>query len=152
MFSPRSSPWLTRTAGVAAIGRLPSGWRRRCLARVVLALLAAASVARGQGTNVANEYNVKAAFLYGFSRYVEWPAAAFADVHSPFVIGVLGSNLFSDRLDVIAAAKKIQERPIVVRRFPSLDDYTPCQILFVPKETSPETRAAAIEKSLTIPS
>ena len=52
---------------------------------------------------------------------------------------------------MIAATKKVQERPIVVRRFPSLDNYTPCHILFVPKQTAPETRAAAIEKSLTDP-
>jgi hypothetical protein len=93
------------------------------------------------------EYNVKAAFLYSFGRYVEWPADAFSDAGGAFVIGVLGSDPFGGALERIAATKKIQERTIVVRRLKSLDDYKPpCHILFVPRTVPPEQQTAAIQK------
>ena len=40
-------------------------------------------------TNVSREYQIKAAYLYQFGRYVQWPADAFAAPQSPFVIGVM---------------------------------------------------------------
>lgn len=36
---------------------------------------------------------VKAVFLYNFTQFVEWPAAAFPSAEAPFVIGILGPDL-----------------------------------------------------------
>lgn len=81
---------------------------------------------------IANEYAVKAVFLYNFGKYTEWPATAFADASAPFVIGILGEDLFGGALDEVAAKGTIGERRIVVRRFASPDQYRqPCHILFV---------------------
>jgi hypothetical protein len=90
------------------------------------------------------EYNVKAVFLYSFGRYVQWPAEAFGGSRDPFVIGVLGDDPFGGALDKISQTKTIQGRPIVVRRFNSLDDYQACHVLFIPKTTAAEWQAAAI--------
>ena len=97
------------------------------------------------------EYAIKAAYLYQFSRYVQWPADAFANDRSPLVIGVLGTDPFGGILEEIARTKRIEGRPIVVRRFASMAEYTPCHILFVSSSVGPEQRAAAIQKSATVP-
>ncbi len=50
-----------------------------------------------QSGEIDREYAIKGAFLYNFGRYVQWPAAAFADDHAPFVIGVLGTERVRER-------------------------------------------------------
>lgn len=98
--------------------------------------------------SLPNEYTVKAVFLYNFGRYVEWPEKAFANASDPFVIGILGEDLFGGSLDEIAAKKSILGRRIVVRRFASLEDYRPpCQILFVSRSLSREKQAAAVKQT-----
>ncbi|MBC8117680.1 MAG: YfiR family protein [Candidatus Saccharimonas sp.] len=84
-----------------------------------------------QGVVIDREYELKAAYLYQFARYVEWPKNAVPGDDTTFVIGVLGQDPFGIHLDRIAAAKTIQGRKIVVRRFASAKDYQPCHILFV---------------------
>lgn len=107
---------------------------------------AAAQTAAPVSVNPQHEYNVKAAFLYSFGRYVDWPPTVFGGREAPFVIGVLGEDPFGGALDRIAESKQIQRRPIVVHRMSSLEAYRPCHILFVPKTTSKEIQAAAIQK------
>ena len=58
------------------------------------------------------EYRIKAAYLYQFGRYVDWPAKAFSDPKAPFVIGVLDEDPVASNLEQIAQIKKIQDRPI----------------------------------------
>jgi len=80
---------------------------------------------------VAGEYEIKAAFLYNFAQYIEWPSNGVADAGDTFVIGILGEDPFGDAFDNIARDKTIQGKRIVVRRFATVEDYTPCHILFV---------------------
>jgi hypothetical protein len=99
-----------------------------------------------------NEYTVKAVFLYSFGRYVEWPAQAFDNAASPFVIGILGEDSFGHTLDEIAAKKTIQGRRIEIRRFASLKDYhSPCHLLFVSRSLSQEQQAEIISKMAGTP-
>ena len=98
-------------------------------------------------SDVNREYLIKAAYLYQFGRYIQWPAHAFAHDGSPLVIGVLGTDPFSGVLEKIARTKRIEGRPIAVRRFVSMAEYTPCHILFVSSSISAEQKAAAIHKS-----
>jgi hypothetical protein len=93
------------------------------------------------------EYAIKAAHLYQFGRYVPWPANSFANDGSPLVIGVLGEDPFGGVLQEIARTKRIEGRPIVVRRFASMAEYTPCNILFVVSSLSPEQKTAALQKA-----
>lgn len=96
--------------------------------------------------SVSREYAIKAAYLYQFARYVQWPASAFSSDTSPVVIGVLGTDPFGTVLDEISRTKQIDGRAIVIRRFASLSDYTPCHILFVGASISADQKIAAIQK------
>ncbi len=98
-------------------------------------------------SEISREYAIKAAYLYQFGRYVEWPAQSFADNRSPLIIGVLGTDPFGGILEEIARTKRIEGRPIVVRRFTSMADYPACHILFITSSVGPEQKAAAIQKA-----
>ncbi len=118
---------------------------------VVAATWLAAPVAGQQEpepVNPPDEYTVKAAFLYAFGRFIEWPPQTFADASEPFVIGVGGTDSFGGALNEIAAKKTIDGRRIVIRRFATPDDYRPaCQILFVSRSLTNEQQAAFLKKT-----
>lgn len=96
---------------------------------------------------VNREYAIKAAYLYQFGHYIQWPADSFAQEQSPFVIGVLGADPFGDALDEIARDKKISGRPIEVVRLASPADYKPCHILFITSSAAAEDQISVIQKS-----
>ena len=85
------------------------------------------SFARGEP---APEYAVKAAFLYNFAKFVEWPADAFTGPGSPIVIWVFGEDPFGDGLGSLKG-KTANGRPIVVRYAANLGELERCHILFV---------------------
>ena len=107
------------------------GTCRQLVAGMVLcafALLAPAG--RGQMATEAEEYQLKAAFLYKLSLHVQWSKMPGND----FVIGVLGNDPFGDHLDAIAREKKINGKTIVIRRFDTMTNYQQCQVLFISAE------------------
>jgi len=110
--------------------RQPPRVRARAIARALVATAAAAAAATASA-GAQREYAIKAAFLYNFARYVQWPQPAPSGERGPLTIGVLGPDPFGPILDEIAASKTIGARKLVVRRFATLDRYTPCDILFV---------------------
>jgi hypothetical protein len=82
---------------------------------------------------IAEEYHVKAAFLFNFTQFFEWPDAAFANDGAPFVIGVLGSDPFGRILDETVRGEKIKGRRVVVRRFGNAREVDHCNLLYVAK-------------------
>jgi hypothetical protein len=78
-----------------------------------------------------SEYQVKAAFLYNFSRFVDWPSGSFAQSGSPLVIGVVGQDPFGSSLDKVTDGKTVDGRNIIIRRFRRVSDMEPCHILFI---------------------
>jgi len=92
------------------------------------------------------EYQIKAAFLFNFAKFVEWPAAAFAEETSPMVIGILGENPFRDDLERMVRGKTINNRPLVIKEFRSPAEATNCHVLFI--STSEKQRLPEILKSL----
>jgi hypothetical protein len=106
-------------------------WSRRRLPGLLLGfLLPLLGMARAQA-GAPTEYQVKAAYLYNFTRYVEWPDSAFAAPESPFVVGVVGHDPFGPTLDKILDGRTMNGRPFLVKRFKHADDVQPCQLLFV---------------------
>ena len=85
---------------------------------------------RGPG-QVIEEYQVKAAFLYNFGKFVEWPSQAFETPRDPITICVLGHNPFGNALDEVIRGKSIEGRGIVVRLVTGGEQANSCQILFV---------------------
>ena len=88
------------------------------------------------------EYAVKAAFLYNFAKFVEWPVQAFPSPDAPFSMCVLGPDPFGGALDAAVANERIQGRPLIVRRFDVWDASSQCHILFV--SSALQTQFAAL--------
>ncbi|MGZ3181744.1 MAG: YfiR family protein [Telluria sp.] len=109
----------------------------RRLAALLLAACACATclpaAAAGQGTPAANalERSVKAAFLYKFLGYTEFPPSAFADANAPIVIGVLGADDMAAELTRIVAGRTVNGRPVVVRSLKESDTPAGVHMLFV---------------------
>ncbi len=93
---------------------------------------------------INREYAIKAAFLYHFLTYVEWPPNAFDDPEQPFIIGVFNTDPFGEVLDKIARSKTAGGRPIEVHRLTSMDDLASCHILFIPKSVPVSTQDAVL--------
>ncbi len=101
---------------------------------------------QAEGINPQYEYNVKAAFLYSFGRYVEWPKDAFTERSGAFILGVCGEDLFGQILDRIAQTKTIQGRRIIIQRMATIEELQPCHILFVSRSIPPAQQIAIIDK------
>lgn len=80
---------------------------------------------------VSREYKVKSAFLFNFTQFVEWPADAFEDDDAPLVIGILGSDPFGPFLDETISGERLQEHPLIVERYESIEEVGHCHILFL---------------------
>ena len=65
-------------------------------------------------SNEPTEYQVKAAFLFNFTKFVEWPDAAFADGHAPIVLGILGDDPFGTELTQLVSGQSVRGRGIVL--------------------------------------
>jgi hypothetical protein len=79
----------------------------------------------------AAEYQVKAAFLYNFAKFVEWPADAFARPDSPLQICVLGENPFGADLEAIINGKEVGGHPVRSVEANRPREMRTCHILFV---------------------
>jgi hypothetical protein len=77
-------------------------------------VLLGAITPRGAADTPSREYQLKAAFIYNFAQFVEWPDKAFDKPNSPIVITVLGDNPFGNVLDQVTKGKQIRGREIVV--------------------------------------
>jgi len=80
---------------------------------------------------------VEAVFLFNFSQFVDWPPQAFPQPDSPIVIGVLGSDPFDGTLDDVVRGEMVKGRPLVVRRFQRIEQFTDCHILFISRSERP---------------
>jgi hypothetical protein len=95
---------------------------------LVAAALLLAPLALAQPAPPPSEYEVKAAFLFHFAKFVEWPPA---DLHDDFVIGILGRDPFGDALDRVLAGKTFGPHRIVVRRAATLEELGDVRELFI---------------------
>jgi len=99
------------------------------------------------------EIQIKAAFLYKFGGFVEWPAGAFAAADSPFTIGVLGGEPVAAELEQITTGRTVQERPVSVRRLRRGEALAGLHVLFVGRDEVarlPEILAAAKDQPLLV--
>jgi hypothetical protein len=102
-----------------------SSWLLR-LGALLLALQA--SPCLPAATNTANEYALKAAFLYKFASFVVWPDS---NASEPLCIGVLGEDPFGPALDEVVKGKSINGRSFEIRRFAPGQMPGKCQVLFI---------------------
>jgi hypothetical protein len=81
-----------------------------------------------------SDYEVKAAYLFNFGRFVEWPAAGETDKHSAFTFCILGPDPFGPNLDHLLAGETINGRSLIVKRISNAQDSAGCQVLFMSRE------------------
>ena len=77
------------------------------------------------------EYDVKAAFLLNFTKFVEWPAESFGDSNSPISICILGKDPFGRTLDDIVQGETVNGRKLAVRRLAQMPASNECQVVYV---------------------
>jgi hypothetical protein len=77
------------------------------------------------------EYQVKAAFLYNFAKFVEWPPDAFKTPKDPILVCVLGHNPFGSGLEDVIRGKSIDGRAFAFRQVADAEEASACQILFI---------------------
>ena len=119
--------------------------RNKACCVLSLALLLAAGLACAQETP-PGEYRVKAAFLWNFAKFIQWPTNAFTKDAAPFVIGVLGENPFGEDLERTVRGKQINTHPIEVKAFRAVPEAKQCHMLFV--SNSETNRLTDLFKSL----
>jgi YfiR/HmsC-like len=99
--------------------------------------VASAGLAPGPGSPQAlPEYVLKAAFLYNFALFVQWPDGAFASAGEPVVVGIVGSDPFGDVIDRAFVGKTVDGRPLLVKRLPWGPELRTCHVLFVANSES----------------
>jgi uncharacterized protein DUF4154 len=126
-----------RTAA-AQRGLLAVAARRFALAGALVGLQTA------QAASTA-EHEIKAAFMYNFAKFVQWPAASFGQPQAPLIVCAMGDDGLGSALDTIEH-KVAQGHELRVRRRIRLDDAKSCHILFV--AASERGRLAAILHAL----
>lgn len=81
---------------------------------------------------ISREDQLKSAFLYNFTKFVEWPPERFADSSSPIVIGVVGQSPVRDELEMIVRGRLVNGRGVVVHSITSVEDARAMHLVFVP--------------------
>jgi YfiR/HmsC-like len=111
---------------VTRAARTSCGWARRFLVALLLFHLAVGAHAQSSRVD-----QLKAAFVYNFTKFIEWPPQSFAGANAAIVIGVLGDSSMAAVLTDVVRDRKVNGRPVVVRTIQSADDAASAHVLFV---------------------
>jgi hypothetical protein len=104
--------------------------RSLLIAIVIACVLLASPSLQAQNPRPA-DYEVKAAYLYNFGRFVEWPGKVGAAQGGFFTVCVLGQDPFGPSLDATLAGETIGGKTIIAKRISSAEESGNCQILFL---------------------
>lgn len=120
--------------------------RLRPRAPFPMALIAVFCASTLLAQTTGKEYRIKAAFLFNFAHYVEWPADTFKDATSPLTYCTVGDDPFEGVLDQSLNAKSVGTRPLRVQHLKPPENFQGCQIVFI--GTNEKKRIAAILETL----
>lgn len=98
---------------------------------IIAALAGAMAVGAGAPAHAASEYAIKAAYLYKFAAFVDWPPSSFAGVDSPLKLCVVGYDPFGAQLDRAVAGQRIGDHPIVARRLERAHPDAGCHVAYI---------------------
>lgn len=96
---------------------------------VLFASVSCLAVSRAESPSSPREYQVKAAFLYTFFKFVEWPAAG-GGASRPLCVAILGQNSFGEDLEALRG-KTARGRTIVVRHYRKAEEVRDCDVVFI---------------------
>jgi hypothetical protein len=94
--------------------------------------------------NTSSEYQVKAAFLFHFAQFVDWPPQTFKDASSPLIYCTVGEDPFQGALETSLSGKTIGSHPLRVQHFKGTEDIRGCQVLFIAAEEKKREAAALV--------
>jgi hypothetical protein len=135
-----------RDAFRRGVSRLAFARRSSALRLVALSITWAALCAlSASAQSKPSEYQVKAAYLYNFGKFIEWPTSAVAKGDA-FTICVLGQDPFGLALNAILANGSVNGQNVVARRIPSPQEAVNCRVLFI--SSSEDKRLKEILTSL----
>jgi hypothetical protein len=124
---------------------------RRLGLGLLVSLLFCAAVAQ---VRQADEDRVKAAYLYNFAKFVEWPVASFSSVDDPLIICSVGDARLAEVLQQTARGKQAQGRSIEVRQVSGAGEFRACRILWIAfpdkERISPILRSVQSANVLTV--
>jgi uncharacterized protein DUF4154 len=107
-------------------------WRRHRPTAVLALLLATTLIGTATPADSGpSEYDVKAAYLFNFGKFVKWPATPTQPPRTSFLICVLGQDHFGGALDKVVAGERINRLPVTVKHVNAVDEAASCQILFI---------------------
>lgn len=119
------------------------------LALGVVATLVVSGAALAQD----GEIGVKAAFLYNFTKFVEWPSGAFASADAPITLCTIGDPTLAADVQKVVADRTAQNRTVKVRAATDAD-LANCQVVFLPEAAAASAGtvigAAKSAKALTV--
>jgi hypothetical protein len=78
-----------------------------------------------------SEYEVKAAFLLNFAKFIQWPQNAFANDQSPLFICIVGEDPFGHTLDEVVQSKMLDSHAFIIRHSTNPEDMKTCQVVFI---------------------
>jgi len=122
LLAPASAPQVRRRGAVAHV--------LSPLICLFMMAFGGAAVAPAQGS-APTEYQIKAAFLYNFAKFIDWPPGSFPAPQSPFEICILGADPFGSAIDDTLRGKSIGDRTVVIERVKEPWRARQCQIVFV---------------------
>jgi hypothetical protein len=99
-------------------------------AAIILLGLVIGFTGAANGESQESEYMIKAAFLYNFAKFVDWPHESLKDDLSPFRVFILGTDPFGDTLDSIKD-KTVKGRKLAIKRVQKVEEAAQCHILFL---------------------
>jgi hypothetical protein len=113
----------------------PRRAHQRCSRSAVTILAAFVWLTGARGvpaqSNSSSEYQVKAAFLFHFAQFVEWPTETFKDSSAPFTYCTIGEDPFHGALDQSLSGKTIGGRSLRVQHLKEPQEAQVCQVLFI---------------------
>jgi hypothetical protein len=77
------------------------------------------------------EFQVKAAYLFNFLKFIEWPEGMPVDLQSHWVIGIVGNTDLENELTQLVSGKAVQGHLIQVKALKATEDLRDCHILFI---------------------
>jgi hypothetical protein len=107
------------------------GRRFACFIALLLALNCPLANRAVYASQSPTEYQVKAAYLFNFLKFVEWPDDPAADPRGKWVIGFIGESPIGDELTHLAEGKNVLGRDLQVKKFQAADNLRECNILFI---------------------
>ena len=117
----------------------------RVLGVALLAVGVAAGPPLGARAQSSHEYEIKAAFLYNFVKFVEWPSEALPEASNTITVCVLGNDPAEEALESING-KTVKARRLVVRRIQPIKGIESCHVLFI--SSSEESRLPQVMQNL----